>query len=53
MEHYRAAHRIHLAQVNGGVDTEKQREAFVHYRALFDSLLEMKKDNDTSQEATA
>lgn len=53
VEHYRAAHRIHLAQVNGGVDTEKQREAFVHYRALFDSLLETKKDNDTSQEATA
>jgi hypothetical protein len=53
VEHYRAAHRIHLSQVNGDVDTEKQREAFVHYRALFESLLETKKDNATSQEATA
>jgi hypothetical protein len=35
------------------VDTEKQREAFVHYRALFERLLDAKKDNDTSQEATA
>jgi hypothetical protein len=53
VEHYRAAHRIHLSQLNGGVDTEKQREAFVHYRALFEGLLETKKNNDTSEEATA
>jgi hypothetical protein len=53
VENYRVAHGIHLAQQNGGVDTEKQREAFVHYRALFDRLLDAKKDNDTSQEATA
>jgi hypothetical protein len=53
VERYRAAHGIYLSQTNGGVDTEKQREAFVHYRALFESLLETKKDNDTSQEATA
>jgi hypothetical protein len=53
VEHYRAAHGIHLSQVNGGVDTEQQREAFVHYRALFESLLETKRDHDTSQEATA
>lgn len=53
VERYRAAHGIHLSQMNGGVDTEKQREAFVHYRALFETLLETKKDNDTSQEATA
>jgi hypothetical protein len=53
VENYRVAHGIHLAQQNGGVDTEKQREAFVHYRALFERLLDVKKDNDTSQEATA
>jgi hypothetical protein len=53
VENYRVAHGIHLAQQNGGVGTEKQREAFVHYRALFDRLLDAKKDNDTSQEATA
>ena len=53
VQNYRAAHSIHLSQMNGGVDTERQREAFVHYRALFERLLEAKKDNDTSQEATA
>jgi hypothetical protein len=52
VEHYRAAHRIHLAQRKGDVGTERQREAFLHYRTLFDSLLETN-DNDTSQEARA
>lgn len=46
VENYRAAHTIHLSQQRGGVDTEQQREAFVHYRALFEKLLET-----TSQEA--
>ena len=40
VEDYRAAHNIHLAQQRGNVDTEQQREAFVHYRALFEKLLE-------------
>ena len=53
VENYRAAHAIHLAQLDGHVDTEKQREAFVYYRALFESLLETNDDNETSQEATA
>lgn len=37
---YRAAHGIHLAQERSDVGTEQQREAFVHYRALFEKLLE-------------
>jgi len=53
VENYRTAHGIHLAQEQGGVNTEQQREAFVHYRALFEKLLETKTDKDTSQEATA
>jgi hypothetical protein len=53
VENYRTAHGIHLAQENGGVDTEQQREAFVHYRALFEKLLETKTDKDTAQEASA
>jgi hypothetical protein len=53
VEDYRTAHGIHLAQENGGVDTEQQREAFVHYRALFETLLETKTDKDTAQEASA
>jgi hypothetical protein len=40
VEHYRAAHSVHLAQEQGDIDTEAQREAFVHYRALFEKLLE-------------
>ena len=53
VEHYRAAHRIHLSQQNGDIDTEAQRQAFVHYRALFEKLLETQKHKNTSQEATA
>ena len=48
---YRAAHDIHLAQQKGDVGTEQQRQAFVHYRALFTKLLESEKDK--SQEARA
>jgi hypothetical protein len=54
VEHYRAAHVIHLAQEKGDIGTEAQREAFVHYRALFETLL--KKDletKDTPKEARA
>ena len=40
VENYRAAHGIHLAQRRGDVGTEEQRVALVHYRALFDKLLE-------------
>jgi hypothetical protein len=52
VENYRAAHSIALSQQEGGdVGTEEQRQAFVHYRALFDKLLET--DKDKSQEARA
>lgn len=40
VENYRRAHRIYLAGQDGIGDTENQREALVHYRALFDKLLE-------------
>jgi hypothetical protein len=39
VQNYRAAHRIYEAQGEGAVGTEDQREAFVHYRALFEKLL--------------
>ena len=52
VENYRTAHDIHVSQQHGDVSTEQQREAFVHYRALFEKLLATK-DNDTSQEASA
>ncbi|BBX26651.1 hypothetical protein [Mycolicibacterium alvei] len=39
VEHYRAAHVLHLAQEQGDIGTEAQREAIVHYRALFEQLV--------------
>lgn len=53
VENYRAAHGIHLSQQHGDVSTEQQREAFVHYRALFEKLLETPADKGTSREARA
>lgn len=51
VDNYRAAHGIHLSEQDA--DTEKQREAFVHYRALFEKLLETPTDKTESQEASA
>lgn len=53
VESYRGAHSVYesLSDGRGDVGTEDQREAFVHYRALFQKLLET--DNDHSQEARA
>ena len=53
VDNYRAAHGIHLSQQHGDVDTEQQREAFVHYRALFEELLETTTGNGASKEANA
>lgn len=55
VEHYRAAHTLHLAQEHGDIGTEAQREAFVHYRALFEKLLEAEAETekDTQKEARA
>ena len=53
VDNYRAAHRISLSQQQGNVDTEEERRAFVHYRALFEKLLETDTDQDNSQEARA
>ncbi|MBV9088346.1 MAG: hypothetical protein JO044_00335 [Mycobacteriaceae bacterium] len=43
-ENYRTAHMIYLSQEKANIGTEAQREAFVHYRALFDELLEPNED---------
>ncbi len=40
LEEYRAAHTIAERHATGGVETEDLRQAMVHYRALFDDLLE-------------
>ena len=41
VEHYRAAHDIALRDRRGQADTEDLRKALVHYRALFQDLLEV------------
>ena len=43
-ENYRTAHMIYLSQEKANIGTEAQREAFVHYRGLFDELLEPNDD---------
>jgi hypothetical protein len=50
---YRAAHTIYLAQEKGDVGTEDLRQAFVHYRALFEELLATHKDKEEPKEARA
>jgi hypothetical protein len=39
LDHYRAAHDVHLRYERGEASTEDLRQALVHYRALFADLL--------------
>ncbi|WNG93286.1 hypothetical protein [Mycobacterium sp. ITM-2016-00318] len=39
VDNYRSAHSIYQSHHNGQIETEAARQAFVHYRALFDRLL--------------
>ena len=43
VDDYRAAHAISMANDNGQATTEDLRQAMVHYRSLFDELLETKR----------
>ena len=54
VEHYRAAHTLYLAQEKADIGTEAQRQAFVHYRALFEQLLgaDHEIEKNTPKEAT-
>lgn len=54
VDNYRAAHRVKASEQDH-VSTEQQRDAFVHYRALFEKLLTNAHDDDAgrSQEASA
>jgi hypothetical protein len=40
VKHYRAAHIIALDNERGAADTENLRQAMVHYKALFEELLD-------------
>jgi FtsZ-interacting cell division protein ZipA len=52
VEHYRAAHAARQAhqENSGNSDTEELRQAFVHYRALFDELVHGRQDTSSEQE---
>jgi hypothetical protein len=43
VENYREAHALALARERGEVSTENLRQAMVHYRALFEELLEARR----------
>ena len=46
-DHYRVAHRLHVESVGAGDGaTEAQRQALLHYRALFAELLDAGRDGD-------
>ena len=40
--HYRAAHDVAMRHARDGVSTEELRQGLVHYRALFEDLLEVR-----------
>ena len=48
VDHYRAAQAITTLERAGDADTEALRKAVVHYRALFDDLLEVRTDERAS-----
>jgi hypothetical protein len=47
VDNYRRAHAIYQSHHDGNIETEAARQAFVHYRALFDRLLGSDSDVDT------
>lgn len=53
VEHYRAAHAIALRNSRREADTEDLRQALVHYRALFEDLLEVEQPARTSSHTEA
>lgn len=51
VEHYRAGHALALRSARGEADTEDLRQAFVHFRALFEDLLEVEQDTRDHRDA--
>lgn len=45
VQHYRAAHRLAADRARGQRGTEDLRQAMIHYRALFDDLLNHKENS--------
>jgi hypothetical protein len=53
VEDYRAAHAISMANDHGKASTEDLRQAFVHYRSLFDELLVVPDDGARAEQMSA
>lgn len=54
LDHYRRGHSISTrASAVGDISTEDLRQAMVHYRALFDDLLDLPAAERTAEEGTA
>jgi hypothetical protein len=53
VENYREGHRLAQASAAGDDSTENLRRAMVHYRALFDELVEADADEPTAGERAA
>jgi hypothetical protein len=53
VENYREGHRLALSNATGDGTTEELRQAMVHYRALFDELLEDSADRPLAREGDA
>ena len=51
VEHYRAAREIVARHKRGDATTEDLRQGFVHYRTLFDDLLEVKRPELKAEKA--
>jgi hypothetical protein len=47
VEHYREGHAIAERNTRGEADTEELRQAMVHYRALFDDMLQSATETET------
>jgi hypothetical protein len=45
VQHYRAAHQLAAARDRGDAGTEQLRQTMIHYRALFEDLLNLDKEN--------
>lgn len=50
VEHYRSGHAVAARSRSDGSDTEELRGAVVHYRALFDALLDDRPDVDLTDQ---
>ena len=50
VQHYRAAHEVALQHEQGKADTEALRRAMIHYRELFEELVEDEPAEESRQE---